>query len=141
MLLLGIAQQPEPPLLALLCLLCGRARDMDVAMQVWQDVAALGLKPDLILYSALIDTCAKVGGVSLGMGWMGQGQSAVRALIRSVEFRVGDMGGGRGCLAGFPLLWLLMAFLCGSWWVAGEERETLGGTNARLLGCPVASCT
>jgi hypothetical protein len=29
-------------------------------MEAWQDMESLGIKPDLILYSALIDTCAKV---------------------------------------------------------------------------------
>ncbi len=64
-------------LCALACSLCAqshaarcldgwcRSRDLDAAMQAWQDMQALGIKPDLILYSALIDTCAKVRAITL----------------------------------------------------------------------------
>lgn len=41
----------------------GRGRDAGAVERAWVDLRATdGLRPDLILYSAMIDACAKVGG-------------------------------------------------------------------------------
>ena len=41
--------------------ICGRAGSLDAALTAWADARELGVTPDLILYSAMIDACAKVG--------------------------------------------------------------------------------
>ena len=42
---------------------------LQAAEAAWADARAAGVQPDLILYSAMIDACAKVG---CGLGWRRQ---------------------------------------------------------------------
>lgn len=39
--------------------ICGRAGDLQAAQAAWQDAERLGVQPDVILYTAMIDACAK----------------------------------------------------------------------------------
>lgn len=39
--------------------ICGRAGDLQAAQAAWQDAQRLGVHPDVILYTAMIDACAK----------------------------------------------------------------------------------
>ena len=51
----------------------GRARDAKSASQAWADVQAAGVEPDLILYSTMIDACAKVCVLCSGVAGQAQG--------------------------------------------------------------------
>lgn len=74
-------------------------------MQIWQDMEALGIKPDLILYSALIDTCAKVSGkgICLPCQDIDVNRSTVQVGSCSDSFIVAGWGyGARQGLACWP---------------------------------------
>lgn len=51
----------HPPTLAEYLRICGRAGDLQAAQAAWRDAQRLKVQPDLILFSAMIDACAKVG--------------------------------------------------------------------------------
>lgn len=54
---------PTPHYYASLIHVCGRAHDLEAAQAAWADMRAAGIQPDVVLFSTVIDACAKVSEV------------------------------------------------------------------------------